>query len=259
MKRLYIAIISLILGVFGSERTDAAIICSMSSGVPPPNNQPTVVTTHLDIANDSDGLVSLREAIDYVLTHPSQESHITFQFPMGTPLTITLLSALPHLSGDTLSINGSNRGIDGGRVRISGGGTHSIFHLSDDSQLSLDSLILTRGYNADNGGGAIHCTHSSLAVNHCQFDSCLAIGMGGAIYAEERSKLTISNSVFSRNSTSPTVGEQAYGGALAIKTPSPSQIYNCSFSFNSSIYGGAIYARDTTIATDYSKIGRAHV
>ena len=69
MKRPPIAIIGLILWVSGLAATDVAAL-TPSHALMPPEEPPTVVTTHLDIVDPSDGLVSLREALSHILTHP---------------------------------------------------------------------------------------------------------------------------------------------------------------------------------------------
>ena len=60
----------------------------------------TVVTTHLDVEDSDDGVVSLREAMLYAMSDPTLGRHITFALPYGSPRTIELESTLPLLSAD---------------------------------------------------------------------------------------------------------------------------------------------------------------
>ena len=240
MKPLLVAVI--ILTLWGI-RPAVAAPC-------PPEGPPTVVTTHLDIVDPADGVVSLREAVSHLIEHPSLPRTIRFSLPAAAPLTIALSSPLPPLNGDTLVILGGAS--NGNRIRLDGGGTHPLLLLSANSCLTLDSLILSHAHNPDGMGGAIHCQQSSLIITHCQFDSCTAAGMGGAIYAEQGSSLTLLHSHFLHNRALPMDGVYASGGAIAAINPTPLLAQNCAFTHNSAEYGGAIHIQGPTGSADYN-------
>ena len=224
-------------------------ILPASAAPSPPEEPPTVVTTHLDIVDPDDGVVSLREAVSHLVAHPSLPRTIRFSLPSASPLTIELASPLPPLSGDTLVIHGGTP--DGSRIRLHGGSTHPLLLLSANSCLTLDSLILSHAHNPDGMGGAIHCQQSALIITHCQFDSCSAAGMGGAIYSDPGSSLSLLHCHFLHNHALPMEGVYASGGAIAAINPTPLLAQNCAFTHNTAEYGGALHIQGPTGSADY--------
>lgn len=77
------------------------------SPAPPPDDPPaTIVTTHSDTVDPTDGVISLREAILYLLATNSSET-IRFNLPAGTPTTLQLTDTLPTIRNSSVSINGN--------------------------------------------------------------------------------------------------------------------------------------------------------
>ena len=228
-----------------------AHFAATASAQRPPTPEPhsTVVTTHLDITDSYDGLISLREAINYATLNQT----ISFNLPAGSPTTITLQSDLPPIGPNTVNrINGSNHGPDGGIVCINGDRRCRLFALSNIQQITFDSLRFLNGKARSGPGGAISAARSKVTINHCQFDSNYAQTQGGAIsiirenYAMAvQSSLTLNHCLFSNN----TAGR---GGAIYGCFNAQSQtihIDSCTFinnvstnSTSNSNEGGAICA-----------------
>ena len=170
---------------------------------PPDSISSITVTTHLDVVDETDGVVSLREAISNIVASGA-EGNIDFALPSGSPLTIFLSNNLPVLSNTSCHINGQNLGPDGGTISIDGGFRYKIFE-ANHSNLVLDNLTLTHGYAAGTGA-AILCHSTTLSIHNCLFLGNRAKQSGGAIYSIHaefnylRNRLEISNCSYSNNS-----------------------------------------------------------
>ena len=95
-------------------------------------------------------------------------------------------------------------------------------------------------------GGALIVAHSTLAINNCQFEGNRA-NIGGAIFSEDGSNITISNSVFISNQATVTGWHKklcfayGYGGALFTDGTGATIINNSTFRNNTSNqYGGSV-------------------
>ncbi len=217
---------------------------------PPPTGLQTTVTTHLDIVDSTDGVVSIREAIEYIISTGSEQT-ITFQLPQGSPTTILLTDTLPFITNTNLTINGHNQGPNGGVITIQGNGSGQIFNVQN-THLTLDSLCITNGFT--NGpGGAILCYQTILVLRHCTFINNQS-SYGGAIYCDSypsnNSRVLITDCHFQNN-------RSIEGGAISLVHCDTSHIYRSTFIQNTTYtlsgqhsYGGAIHLEYTTGVID---------
>ncbi len=179
------------------------------SPAPPPDDPPaTIVTTHSDTVDPTDGVISLREAILYLLATNTNET-IRFNLSAGTPTTLQLTDTLPTIRNSSVSINGNNHGTAGGTVTILAP-TGSKIITAFNSSITLDSLTLSGG-TTGGPGGAILCYQTHLTLRNCRFLNNQS-DYGGAIYCDS----------YPRNLSS-------------------SYIADCQFINNQSVDGGAIY------------------
>ena len=90
-------------------------------------------------------------------------------------------------------------------------------------------------------GGALILSNSNVAINNCQFEENNA-KIGGAIFSESRSNITITNSHFiSNHATDCDDNELCLGGALFIDGTSTVAIHSSTFENNTSDqYGGGV-------------------
>jgi CSLREA domain-containing protein len=230
------------------------------------------VTTAADTAS-VDSQCSLREAItnanNNALTYPeclygATGSFIAFDTSLGTA-TITLTSALPAITDTAgLTING------GGRITISGNDLYEVINTSANIPLTLDSLTVTHGRGAPDGGGAyvnpggtLTILNSTLSYNSSPnnvgggvvnfgtlvvsnssfFANSSSSGAGGGV--ENYGTATITNSSFSNNSSGYGGGIRNYGGTLTITK-------SVFFSNSAASWGGGVYNKQGSLAIAHS-------
>ena len=111
----------------------------------------------------------------------------------------------------------------------------------------LSNTAGTAGSFSSSMGGALIVTNSTVSVDRCLFEGNKA-QIGGAIFCELESNITITNSDFLSNHATDCDGnEQCLGGALYIDGTSTLMLYNGTFQNNTSDqFGGsvAIESRD---------------
>ena len=139
----------------------------------------TIVTTNLDIVNNSDNLTSLREAITHAGTGTCGNA-ITFNLPSSCSNTINLTGSIA-LNGDTCIVDGTNLGANGGRIRLVAGSNSRIFYMHAYAHLTLENIVLAHGYQTNLSGGGILNNNATLIARNCQFDTCYSGLNGGAI------------------------------------------------------------------------------
>lgn len=173
----------------------------------------TVDTTD-DVVDDTDGVTSLREAIEAANNNAGADE-ITFDSSLDGQV-ITLTDGALEIT-EALSIvgNGVNDTI------IDGNNTDSIFKVSawDDISLSLSGMTLQNGYAPDNGGAVdiFGFGNVDLELNGVTITACGAdYGSGGAvsIHANEAVRLDIINSTIAGNAV------QDDGGAVYLQAES---------------------------------------
>ena len=200
----------------------------------------TVVTTSNDVVDSHDGLISLREAIQYA----SSGDTVTFDSSLnGSAIALSQTEDYGVISIDKPVVIDASALSSGVTINGNGG---QIFDVAESGELSLNGLTITGAANAlelsdgtpvGGWGGAIYAL-GGVSIANCTFNSNQA-GFGAVIYTE--GNLSIESSVFSNNSV------DAYGGAIYIASnDSVVTISDSRFDSNScgtvySTYGGAIF------------------
>ena len=190
------------------------------------------------------GAGSLRAAIDSANIRAGLDS---IMLQLSAHDTIYLLS--PMAVTDSLVITGlacQNPGISGGHLSFNGA---AIIASSATKPLTLNYLNFFNclDTSASAPGGAVNA--HMLYVNYCYFSGNEAYsnsgsGKGGAIDANN---IWVYNSTFSGNTASNHNGTSGSGGAIYSSTLA--NIYNCTFSFNSSGgSGGAIVSQKAVLS-----------
>ena len=103
-------------------------------------------------------------------------------------------------------------------------------------------------------GGAMIITHSNLAICNCHFEGNQA-NIGGAIFSESESNISISESVFIANSVTSLKKKLGHGGALFSDGSGIISVHNSTFKDNTADqYGGALVVFSTqslSVSTSY--------
>lgn len=218
-----------------------------------PETPSTVVTTEKDVIDDSDGLISIREAISYA----SDGDTVTFDESLsrktillaGTELSVnkSLVVDASDIGGITIDGNDLSRVLcvnvqDGnGTVELksltmknghaylqNGGGIYSNF-----SSLKMTDCIVTE--NAATLGGGIHCYGGTATITSCAISGNSADDSGGGILIESNGIITVTNStIFGNSATDCAGGIYKELGSLVTVTSS-------TISGNSAGFGGGIF------------------
>jgi len=149
------------------------------------------------VSNSSDsGAGSLRDAIE------SAQEGATITFDAG--ITEIMIESVIEI---TKNIN--IRKESGNRVRINAGFQTRILDIRNAS-VGFYNINFANGNTVD--GGAMRLNNSQVSVDNCRFENSVAsgtMGRGGAIFIDNGSTASISNSVFQNNWSNST------GGAIA--------------------------------------------
>jgi predicted outer membrane repeat protein len=170
----------------------------------------------------------------------------TIDFGLDCPASgpITLVTSL-YITKN-LTISGLNH-----EIVISGNNTVRVFLIDWGKTVTLEYLSLKNAWN-DGGahGGAIYDNGSYLTLSHMTFDGNQAGGDstrdGGAIYHNSNGSLTISDSVFTNNSTT------RYGGAIS--TQVNTNITDSTFTGNNAQNGGALMTSTSSITISLERV-----
>ncbi|PUB09952.1 calcium-binding protein, partial [Yoonia sediminilitoris] len=197
-----------------------------------------VVTTLSDDGDAFDGLVSLREALATARAQDGADT-ITFASNLLGMGPILLNGSELFLRSD-VTIDGDIDGDDVADIAIDAGGQSRVMTVFSGNTVTLDSLILTGGYEGTGYGGAISNAGSLLLMNSTLSNNVVR-NAGGAI--SNFGALEVANSTFSYNSAFGAGGaiySDAQGGAGVTVT-------NSIFSGNDADYGGAINIHQGTM------------
>ncbi len=135
---------------------------------------------------------SLRAAVNASNAGGPSGNH-TIQFNLTYPVTITLASSLPAITG-TLAINGPAVG----QLVISGNGNR-VFTVGSLGILSMSGLTVAKGNDIFQGGGIL-VDHGRLAIHDILFRDNLSSGEGGGLY-NNGGKVEIADTIFSANNS----------------------------------------------------------
>jgi CSLREA domain-containing protein len=229
-------------------RSVLVLTIGLATAIPRLAHAATITVTSIsDESTSSDGLCSLREAINNsntasdttggYCTAGTGTDTINFNIS-GTNRTITVGSVvnmpLPVISS-TLTINGS-----GQNIIIDGGGSYQVLVVASGATLNLNGLTIQNGYIANNPGGAIQ-NSGTLSVSNSTFSENTAYS-GGAI--NMLCATTISNTDFDENRTT---GFYGFGGVIYANANASLNISDSTFSNSfSNEQGGAIYTLSAT-------------
>lgn len=234
-----------------------------------------VVDTDADGIDDTDGLISLREAIMAANTDtavgdaPAGEADgDTISFDAGNPITgggidsITLLS--PLQISDDVSITGNADILSGTTTTITGGDAAQLFIVDasagagETTAVSFTDLVLTEALAASGAALQIAAGSTVTLTDVDVTDSVTTggdAGMGGAVFND--GSLTISGGTFSGNAASGMAGS---GGALL--SNGMLTVSDTSFENNTANRaGGAVELGGSSSSsfTDVTMSGNSHV
>ena len=205
---------------------------------------PTAHAATFNVTSNADaGVGSLRSAIVGANIVPNTPNTILFSTPYPNGGTIALLSALPLIEVQNLTISGGTRS-----PVINGQNTQQIFRVGDaNTNLDISDLELTNGRSTQYGGciqdaSSVPPAIGTLSATRVVFSGCSAISSslvyGGAIYwPRNLGNVFIESSRFSTNYVNATtINGQSGGGA--IYTQSNLTISNTLFENNGSSTSG---------------------
>ena len=210
-----------------------------------------VVTTGADVVDPTDGLTSLREAVN--LANATAGAHTITFAPGLTAVTLTQ---------DQLTLNSDvtiDGGANGSRVTISrstDAGTlpFRIFAVSPFATVALDNLVITGGYFPSGSGGGID-NAGSLKVSSC-FVSNNSAASGGAIH--NSGALTVTSTSFDNDSAFNGSGG-AIDNAGTLKVTSSTVSHDTAASGGGGIYNdhGMVTVTSGTLSYDTAEAGGA--
>ena len=117
---------------------------------------------------------------------------IIFANSLGTA-TITLASMLPVITdGGGLTIDGDNR------ITLSGNDSVQVFYVNAGALLTLQSISVTHGSSATQGGGLLN--FGTVTIAYSAFSKNFATSSGGGVMNQSSGTITILNSAFLNNS-----------------------------------------------------------
>ena len=199
-----------------------------------PASTDLVVTTNLDTVDETDGLLSLREAISLVESGAAESNVITFSadvFTGGSANTITLTQGKLEIT-KSVTISASDLG---GRVTIDADGKSRVFEIEGEEGASIElvGLTVTGGAAAEEAGAGIYLKSGALILTRSVVTRNVAeTGTGGGVYIEGGS-LSAANTEFSANTAAIGAGVYVAGGAFTA--------VNCTIAANAATnYGGGV-------------------
>ncbi len=163
-------------------------------------------------------------------------------FNMVNQLTIEHSTFL-NSSGTSIKVNGTNASIT---EMFFVSNTMGILKSSRDLMFfrylqMISTLAYTQSLFTVRVGGAIITSHSTIAINNCMFEENSA-HVGGAIFSEHGSNVTISNSEFFSNHATGCTYQFCTGGALLIDGSGIVIVHNSTFKNNTSDQDGGMAA-----------------
>ena len=164
------------------------------------------VTTTADVVNASDGVLSLREAVNAADADPNtgvcEDIHLPaghYTVSAGT-LDLTPTSNLIYIAPESDAATARD-------VTIDGGGSSQLLHAGTGSQVQISRVTLENGLRAFVNDGTATIDNATLRGNH-------ASGNGGAILNNAGGQLYLEQSTLSDDHAS-AIATPAAGGAVA--------------------------------------------
>ena len=197
-------------------------LCSLSA----------VSANEIGDADTTDGILSV-PLEDNVVSADSSINFTKFSENIADNDVVDLSSDVILAEGENSKYSGGipinkNVTINGNNYIVNGTDLVRIFNIGNNSNVVLKDLVITGALTTSGHGGAIYMATGSLTVENCTFvENTLRNNEahGGAIYAADRTNLTIKDSVFENNTDVPKDGNWRYWSPTTQ-------------------YAGAIYAAD---------------
>jgi len=185
---------------------------------------------------------------------------LTIEYAVNTVSDPTTATIVIHVSAGTYTLNSNEVGIDRNftNLTIQGAGigvtivqaestegtaTKCVFLIGSDETVLIEKMTIRYGRIANDFGGGIWISYSTLTLTNCIICNNSASWQGGGIYNRGGS-LSLVNCTISGNSVYAS-GESHDGGGIYNYLGTCS-LTNCTVSGNTAVYdGGGIYSRTT--------------
>jgi len=197
---------------------------------------PVIVTTHLDVSNSSDGLISLREALEIVRLDPTREA-VAFNIDPALGTDFDALTQTIYLQGLQLEVESEvfvyapkstgvilDARIDPTQFQA----FDRVMEVMMNGEVTIENVTFQYGYSYGSGGGIQNL--GSLDLTNCHFLSNEASSENGGGINNEGA-LDLQYCSFKRNLARD-------GGGVYNKTSERAVIYGCTFSQNSAFLDG---------------------
>lgn len=217
-------------------------LCSLSA----------VSANEIGDADTTDGILSV-PLEDNVVSADSSINFTKFSENIADNDVVDLSSDVILAEGENSKYSGGipinkNVTINGNNHIVNGTDLVRIFNIGNNSNVVLKDLVITGALTTSGHGGAIYMATGSLTVENCTFvENTLRNNEahGGAIYAADRTNLTIKDSVFENNTDVPKDGNwrywsptTQYAGAIYVADYVNLNISNTVFKGNKAITNG---------------------
>jgi hypothetical protein len=118
----------------------------------------------------------------------------TIDFDLIYPLTITLSSPLPVITG-TVVISGPGST----DIMVNGDGLYRVFEVGNGASLTMSGMTIRNGYMADSGAGIFN-DHGALSLSECAVTDNSTVNLGGAGIFNDFGAVQLDSCVVSNNS-----------------------------------------------------------
>ena len=215
------------------------------------------VTTPQDVSNPADGLVSLREAVDWSNTHApgaGNRNKIEFApFLKNNPITLKGTEGGRLVLSQDTYVKADNRAWYT-VTRDAATGTFGLFQVSSGVAATFEGLTLKGGLAPNGEGGGAILSSGNLSVFACDvrgnaapLDAGGLGGFGGGIKGLAES-ITLNGTTVADNTA-------AYGGGVAASLATTLSVTNSAVSINTATkYGGGVYAGTGKVTIDNTQI-----
>ena len=138
------------------------------------------VTTASDLVSASDGVLSLREAVQQANATVAADTIVFANALEGQVLTLTqgqlTLAANPAIVGNELTIDGDADN-NGSRVTLSGGNASRVLEVQAQADVTIDGLVVANGHlDEGNGAGILIGQGCGVAISNSRVHSSVAGG-----------------------------------------------------------------------------------